>query len=280
MPPTLDGRIRAAIVAQVDGGDLAVPLLSSAVTRLLAATETDDTNVSKVAQILKSDPALAGNLLRLSNSSVYTGRERVVTVQQAICRLGTATLRQMALVIATRTRTFKVDGRERQVRRLFAHSLAAALFAQEVARLRRLGVEEAFMIGLFHDVGRPILLQALVDLHGELGLPMDDEAMAPVVQGLHARAGARVIAAWQLSPRLAEAVARHHDYDATSPLYRDAALASFADALARTAIEPEPGAEAAARDHDGIPLLGLYPEEVTRLLAHGPRIAAQVAEIA
>src|SRR5262249_8726267 len=213
---------------QVDGGELAVPLLSSAVTRVLAATEGEHADASKVAQILKSDASLAGNLLRLANSSVYTGRERVVTMQQAICRLGTVTLRQMVLVVAARTRTFKVDGRERQVRHMFAHSLAAALFAQEVARMRRLGVEEAFMIGLFHDVGRPVLLQALVDLHAELGLRMDDDAIQPTMDALHARAGARVVDAWQLSPRLADAVARHHDFDPTESRFRDAAMAPFA----------------------------------------------------
>ncbi len=279
MASQLDARIRTALAAQVEDGELAVPLLSSAITRLLAATEKEDTDASKVAQILRSDPSLSGHLLRLANSSVYTGRERVVTMQQAICRPGTVALRQMALIVATRTRTFKVDGRARLVRDLFAHSLAAALFAQEVARVRRFGVEEAFMMGLFHDVGRPVLLQALVDLHVELGLPMDDDAIKPTMDALHAKAGARVVAAWQLSPRLADAVARHHDYDPTSTLYRDAALASFADALSRTAFEPSAAAAAAVRGHAGLPLLGLYPDEVNRVLAAGPRIAAQVAEL-
>jgi HD-like signal output (HDOD) protein len=136
------------------------------------------------------------------------------------------------------------------------------------------------MIGLFHDVGRPVLLQALVDLHAELGLPMDGDSIRPTVDALHARAGARVVTAWQLNPRLADAVARHHDFDPTSPLYRDAALASFADALARCASEPSATTEAAVRGHAGLPLLGLYPDEVMRVLAEGPRIVAHVAEIA
>lgn len=280
MPPQLDPRIRTALTAQVEDGELVVPILSSAVTRLLAATENEDADASKVAQILKSDPSLSGNLLRLANSSVYNGRDRVISMQQAICRLGTTALRQMALVVATRTRTFKVEGREPEVKQLFAHSLATALFSQEVARLRRTGVEEAFMIGLFHDVGRPVLLQALVDLHADLGLPMDDDSIRPTVDALHPKAGARVVAAWQLSPRLADAVARHHDYDPTSPLFRDAALASFAEALATNATEPSAEADAAVRGHAGLPLLGLYPDEVTRMLAEGPRIMAQVAEIA
>ena len=58
-------------------------------------------------------------------------------------------------MIATRTRAFRVDGHEDEMRALFAHAFATALYAQEVARARRLGVEEAFLAGLFHDVGPP-----------------------------------------------------------------------------------------------------------------------------
>ena len=59
-------------------------------------------------------------------------------------------------------------GRERRIKTLWAHSAAAGAWAREIARLRRMNVESAFLIGLMHDIGRPVLLQLVSDLAREL----------------------------------------------------------------------------------------------------------------
>jgi len=275
MVSELDPRVRAKLDAALAGA-LEVPVLGEAVTRLLAESKKQDPDARKVAEIVRRDPALAGNLLRLANSTAYAGREPAATLQQAVCRLGTIAMRDLALVVASRTKLFKVAGREAEMRGLFAHAFATALYAQEIARLRRFGVEEAFLAGLFHDVGRPLVLQLVIDAHQDLGIPVDDPATTRAADELHADAGARAVASWQLGPRLVDAVARHHAYDPASRDDRLAAIASLASALAARAL----GGDDDVRSHAALPGLGLYPEDVDALIAMAPKIVAQVAEVA
>jgi putative nucleotidyltransferase with HDIG domain len=271
----LDPRVRVKLVSALTGA-LEVPVLGEAVTRLLAESKKPDPDARKVADIVRRDPALAGNLLKLANSTAYAGREPAATLQQAVCRLGTIAMRDLALVVASRTKVFKVAGREAEMRGLFVHAFASALYAQEIARMRRLGVEEAFLAGLFHDVGRPLVLQLVIDTCRELGIPVDDPAATQAADELHATAGARAVESWQLGARLVDAVARHHTYDPTSREDRLAAIASLASSLATLALN---GSDE-ARAHAAIAGLGLYPDDVEALVALAPKIVAQVAEVA
>src|SRR5262249_9921046 len=156
------------------------------------------------------------------------------------------------------------------MRALFAHAFATALYAQEVARARRFGVEEAFLAGLFHDVGRPLVLQLVIDMHADLGLPVDPRVLAWAADALHADVGARAVETWQLGKTLADAVRYHHDFGRDAAR-RPAALAAFASALARYALAAPNGvggvdddgaaqlaAEIAVREHAAVPALGVY----------------------
>jgi putative nucleotidyltransferase with HDIG domain len=276
MVSDLDPRVQLKLDAAIAGDALDVPALGEAVTRLLVECRKPDPDARRVAEIVRRDPALAGSLLNLANGATYAGREPAATLQQAVCRLGTTAMRDLALVIASRTKMFRVTGRDAEMRALFAHAFATAIYAQEIARIRRFGVEEAFLAGLFHDVGRPLVLQLAIDACGELGIAVDEAAIARAADELHAAAGARAVASWQLGPRLVDAVARHHDYDPAAREDRLAAIASVASALATIALaggDPE-----AARHHAALAGLGLYPDDVDGLLALAPKVVAQVAE--
>ena len=54
---------------------------------------------------------------------------------------------------------FRVPGYEPVLNQLWRHALASGAFAKEIARVRRLNVESAFLCGLLHSVGKPALLQ-------------------------------------------------------------------------------------------------------------------------
>jgi HD-like signal output (HDOD) protein len=277
----LDPRVCARLDLAIASGDLDVPALGEAVAQLLAETRRPDTDARRVATIIRRDAALAGNLMKLANSVSYAGLEPAVTLDQVVTRLGTIALCDVAIAIASRTRAFRVDGFEGEMRALFAHAFATALYAQQVARVCRRAAEQAFLAGLFHDVGRPLVLQLVLELCEELAIAPDREAMMWAADALHADVGARAIETWRLGKPLADAVRYHHDF-ISDRTRGDAALVALATALASHALAEAADRDTAARavrGHLALPRLDLDPDAVTRLLAAAPAIAAQVGAV-
>ena len=115
-------------------------------------------------------------------------------------------IREIALVVSCKSRVFNVPGFEDIVRGSFRVSLASAFFAQEIARLRRRNVEDAFLSGLLHDIGRPILLQASIDYQEAHRLAFDREDLLNAIQYHRLDAAGSLIEAWKLPSRIANAV--------------------------------------------------------------------------
>ena len=261
----VDDRFRARIA----GGELSLPLLPEVATQVLALADRQDCNAADLADLLRRDPALSAHVMRVAGSPVYAGATKAVSLQQVIGRLGFATITQIALVIATRMRVFEVGGFEDVVRGTFRHSLATALFAQEIARMRRSTVDVAFLAGLMHDLGRLLALQALVDTHRELAVPLHRDDILAAAATHHAELAGALIDHWGLPAKVAEAVRIHH-----APLGHEVATTiALADRLAHR-LDGE-----TISSEDLAPALNLYPEDVAALVAKSEMVAKTIEVI-
>jgi putative nucleotidyltransferase with HDIG domain len=280
MSDDVDVEIRRRLQEQVAQGSLELPVLPEVAGQVMAATSSENCDARALTELLRRDQALAAHLLRLANSPLYLPRTPIVSLQQAVSRLGLMTIRQIALVISCQSRAFAVKGHEPLVRALFRHSLAAAVFAQEVARIRRLNVEDAFLCGLLHDVGKPVLLQAIVDLEQQLRGRLSPLQLATLLNELHQQAGESLVRAWKLSPRMAETILFHHrPTEAPEPSAQAAALLSLADDLAHLLVGPRKTEDAVIKKHPMLARLNIYPDELDGLLARRPEILRMVEAI-
>ena len=255
--------------ARISDAELSLPLLPEVATQILALADRPDCNAGDLAELLRRDPALSAHVMRVAGSPLYAGATKVVSLQQVIGRLGFATITQIALVVATRMRVFEVGGFEDVVRATFRHSLATALFAQDIARMRRSTVDVAFLAGLMHDLGRPLALQALVDSHRELAVPIERDSALAAADEHHAQLAGTLIDHWGLPGRVAEAVRLHH-----TPLGHElATTVALADRLAH-GLDGE-----ATRGEEYAAALNLYPEDVAVLVAKSEMIAKTIEVI-
>jgi putative nucleotidyltransferase with HDIG domain len=258
--------------------ELELPLLPEVAASVRVATEKSDGDARALAELIRRDAAFAGHLLRIANSPAYAPRSPIGSLQQAVSRLGLRTIGEIALVITCKTRAFQVSGHEAEVRALFQHSLATALHAREIARIRRLNVEDAFLAGLLHDVGRPTLIQALVDQGDDPDLPaLTPGEFQSVVAELHEEVGGMIVSAWGLPAALEESIRHHHQARATAA--DGAALIAFADDLSHYGAPLRPIAEDALRSHPAAATLNLYPEDIDSLIAQRAEIASRACEI-
>jgi putative nucleotidyltransferase with HDIG domain len=279
-PEALPDAVRLALLDRIENDALDLPVLPEAAAEVVAATGRPDCDVRAVAEVIRRDQAMAAHLLRIANSPLYLPRVKIVSLQQALTRLGTRAVREIALMIAVKTRAFQAKGFEPQIKSLFRHCLATALYAQEIARTCRLSVEEAFLAGLLHDVGRPVLLQALADICREQRIVPNKPALLAVAAEHHARVGSKLVARWSLADRLATTILHHHDAEGVADTQTTTLVVSLADAVAHATVDQEVGAARALSSHHALRVLNLYPEDVDKLLAMHTRISETVASIA
>ncbi len=276
-PVQLDAQVIRRLAERVAKGALELPVLPEAASKVVQLCNDPTVDLAQIAAVVSRDASLAGNLMRLANSTLYGGTNPLVSLDQVLARLGVAKVREMALIISCQGKVFKVAGHENLVKAQFRHCLATALFAQEIARSRRWNVEEAFLCGLLHDIGRPVLLQEVVEGCAMFGIPFDPAAADAAISALHARVGGEMVRHWKLPVRLAEVVQFHHDPMKATTARNQAMMTALADDLAHLLLAgPKQVAEDSIREHPLLGDLNIYPDELAALIAFGPKAKATV----
>ena len=254
---------------RISAGNIELPVFPSSANEVLALCESTDVDAKELADVIRCDATLAGHFLAIANSAAFGGgRSPLVTLQQALTRLGLLQTKQIAIVIACKTRAFVVPDRPERAEELLGHAFATALFAQEIARARRLNVEEAFLAGLLHDIGEPAVLQVCAEVQRSSGRFFDTREIDDCVERHHEELGGMIARAWKMRGPIVEAIAAHHD----APRKHTVAIVQLADALAQ-------GERDLAR-HPASDVLNLYPEDVAHLVARVAKLSDRTQEAA
>jgi putative nucleotidyltransferase with HDIG domain len=240
----------------------------------MSATQDENCDAKKLSQMIHKDAALAGHVLRVANSPLYAPTVPIVSLQQAVSRLGMKKIREISLLVACQAKVFKVPGFDAKIRVLFKHCVAAAAYAQEIARMRRWNVEESFLCGLLHDAGKPVLLQLLADVQKEQKVGIEAGLVEDVLDEMHGAVGARLVESWKLPERLVETIACHHRPHEAKSAGQTAMMTNMADDLAHFAVGPREVTEEALHQHPMLTPLNLYREELDSLIARKSAIVA------
>jgi HD-like signal output (HDOD) protein len=251
---------------QLAAENSSLPLFPETAARILAAVEDPDQDIRGLARMIELDPSLAANLMRVSNSVAYAPVEPIVTLEQAVSRLGMQTISGIATALALRSEVFSVPGYEPLLRKLWVHSAQAGAWAKEVARTRRKSVERAFLCGLLHDIGKPVVLQAAIALVAELKLEVHEKDLINVMDELHTEIAGRLLKEWSM-PKWVQDSALYHHETSNSGEYREEVLTtSLANALAHST-EMGRLEEDEILQHPALLELGLYSDELDPLFS-------------
>src|SRR3954471_10768254 len=157
--------IERVLNAAIAEGTLDLPPPPQIATEVMRLTRGDavtgeagDTSAAELAQLIQRDVALASQVMRVANSALYARRTPVVTLSQAIAWLGIREIRNIAFAVAVQGQVFTSSYFRREMAELWRESVITALFAQEIARLKRRNVESAYLCGLLHRAGMAVIL--------------------------------------------------------------------------------------------------------------------------
>jgi len=121
---------------------------------ILELCRDEATTLDAIARVIKTDPALSGRLIQLANSAALETGRPVVSVPDAIKRLGLATVRQVAAGFSLVDQYRSGPCKHFDYSRFWSHSLLMAVAIQHLGTLRRVGSpDELFSCGLMARVG-------------------------------------------------------------------------------------------------------------------------------
>ncbi len=205
------------IVAKIISTMGELPASPAIVSTVMGLTSNLDTDVAQLGKVLSADQALSAKVLKLSNSSFYGRPKGVGTLKEAILILGFYTLR--SLVVASSTHSlFKKKNESYVEQRLWEHSLATAMASRIISRkIRHPQIEEAFIVGLMHDLGKLILSQKLSEQYELVCRQVESESltfMEVETEQLgfgHVEVGRLLFERWNFPSMLTSAISNHHD---------------------------------------------------------------------
>ncbi len=207
--------LEEVVAKHLASNEISLPLFDRTAARVQGMVQSEDFDVEEIGRLIQSDPALTGDLLRLSNSSFFGGIEKVATVRDAIMRLG---MRQVVelLVLSGQRKLYRLQDPALHgfVERLWSHAVACGVGSEWLARKLRIDAvrEQAFLAGLLHDVGKLLLLRVLDELKAEVSLPFEpsETLVQQLLDGLHPEQGYALMSQWNI-PDAYGVVVRDHE---------------------------------------------------------------------
>ncbi len=211
----LADQLLTEVAAEIDS----LPSLPTLYLRIVEAVRHPDTSVAEVGRLIAGDLGMSAKVLQLVNSAFFGIRRHVASPQQAVALLGLDTIRALVL----HGQVFKQFPRSVlkrfSLQALEHHCITVGAYARRLAQLESAPqrvVDNAFMAGLLHDVGKLLLAANLPDVYEEAMRLCDEEGCTPleaereVFGASHAEVGAYLLGLWGLADPIVEAVAFHH----------------------------------------------------------------------
>ena len=261
------------------------PGMPGTAVRLLALIDNPAMRVSQIEQILRHDPGLTANVLRLANSAYFGIPSKVGSIRQAVILLGLKRLIQMVIAACVSAIMDKpVPGYDLPPGELWRHSIAVSVAAEGLVKeLNADAAEEIFTAALLHDVGKLVLGQFVQNEYQQIETAISQgisfEMAEKIVLGAnHADIGARILTNWSLPQEIINAVQFHHapeDAPQVNTMLDIVHVANFMSMMIGIGIDGlhhEPSAEVTER-------LGLEPGHLEKVASQTTQWVKELSEV-
>ena len=260
-------RVEQALIERIDKDRIELPVLPQVAGRVMALANDPAADAARLSSLIHQDQALAAHILRIANSPAYMPRTPIMSLQHAVAMLGVNQLSEIAVTISLKSGAVKIPGYEADIQQLWRHALASGAYSKEIARLRRYNVESAYLCGLLHAVGKPVVLKTVTTIASELQTPLEPGVLTAFLEGYHSRVGILIAAQWELPSQVAETIAFYWAYEQAPSHKHEAMMTCLADRLATYVLVPDSFDDTTVREHSVFADLNLYPNDIDALLA-------------
>lgn len=194
-----------------------LPSLPQVLLKLIETCDKDDIHLSELSQIISKDPSISSRILTLVNSAYFGINNTFSNLDQAVVYLGADTIKNISITASIEQVFSKLRGNDQvAMSRFWWDSFTTASYAKRLARQTAYAnVEEAYLAGLLHDLGKLLLWMNFAQQYKTVQ-DMITEGMDPCTAeeeqiGItHCEAGAWLIRQWKLNSFIADTILYHH----------------------------------------------------------------------
>jgi putative nucleotidyltransferase with HDIG domain len=203
----------------------ALPENTVQITRM---TADPNCHSAQLLKMIEKDAALAGAIMKAVNSAFYSLPTKLTRLDRAIAYLGMKTVKEVAVSTCLSKMCKPVNFGSYSARDLWDHGIAVAIVARELTvRSNRFDSEEAFLVGVLHDIGLMLSTQSEPNkgtellTRAELGEGSFAELEQEIFGFRHSELGASLAKRWGFPESHSAVIQFHHNPDEAPEQYRE-----------------------------------------------------------
>lgn len=210
-----------------------LPTLPTIIDKLGRAIRDQNSDTAKVSAIIENDPAMMARIMKVVNSAFYGTAEPVVSIRQAVTRMGFNAVENIAMATSVIQTMQDTGGCGLDTEQFWRHCISSGitvtvLYERTRPNLRRTYEPEMLRLaGLLHDIGKIVLIRYFAKEFGH-AIELSREKKIPLSQAEqesigcdHTAIGTWLGQRWRLPAAMLDVVHYHHDPDSASDENRE-----------------------------------------------------------
>lgn len=195
------------LAEDLNSKNIKLPSFPDVVIIIRTALEDPSCSSERLAEVVRTDAVLVARLLMSANSAFHNraGIE-ILDLNLAISRLGFEVVRNTAITLAVE-QIFNASQHSElrdSIKDVWSNSLSLASMCFVIARhSANLNADNAFLCGLFHEVGKLYILTKARDYPGLMG---DTQSLETVLNQWCATVGKSIVEAWGFPDEIADSL--------------------------------------------------------------------------
>ena len=229
-------RLKSQILQKIES----IPSLPAIVYKVMQLINDENSNAADFEKLIVKDQALTARMLRMVNSSFFSLSRKVNSISDAVVYLGHNTIKSLVLGASTSNlfkKSLKVYGYQKEGLWQHANLVAAmARYLAKSANLTPVEIENCYVSGLLHDIGK-LILGPFVEQFADRFAPAmaANESLSQAEKEIlgfdHGEIGGILLTNWKLPKNLVESVTLHHFPENATVTPRETMVISLANNL-------------------------------------------------
>ncbi|MDX2368617.1 MAG: HDOD domain-containing protein [Colwellia sp.] len=193
-------------------------VLSDSFIRIKELIDNESSTIDDISEVILVDPALAGTILKLANSSFFNYPGKIDTISKAVLVLGITEVYNLVIAYFA-TQAFKdISAEQTYLDDFWENSVDCALLIKFIGcHLNVANAERLFILGLLHNIGELIIQQVspekIEQCHSDDIHYLPWRKQQDILDFTYGECGAELLKLWQLPYSLVAPIRNQDEAD-------------------------------------------------------------------